>query len=82
MNNKLLFWSGPRKFPYLSPIENVWSWLKVKVSERTPKNEMELGEVIKEERLRFSPEEASKYVNSMPSRLAQLSHRNGAHPGY
>jgi transposase len=72
----------PPQSPDLSPIENVWDWLKVRVSERRPRNLEELRRAVEEEWFKFSHEEAKKYVHSVPHRLATLSHRKGGHCGY
>ena len=64
----ILDWSG--NSPDLNPIENLWTILKNKVSERQPTNAKMLEQAIKEVWVRdISPAYCRNLVESMPRRL-------------
>ena len=72
----------PPQSPDLSPIENMWSILKLRIAEHRPRNIKELENLIEKTWQLFSIDECRKYMLSLPDRLAKLSLRNGHHCGY
>lgn len=72
---KRMIW--PAQSPDQNCIENVWHVLKVRVSNRHPKNIKELVRVIKSEWASLSIEYAQKLVGSMPKRVQALIDAQG-----
>lgn len=81
-NEKINILQWPPQSPDLSPIENMWSWLKHKVSQRTPKNLDELQKCIEEIWPTFTVEDCRKYALSVQRRLVVMSDKNGDHCEY
>lgn len=81
-NNNIELLEWPPQSPDLSPIENVWAWLKMKISEKCPRNINELKSSIAETWLTFTVEDCRKYTLSLPDRISMMSQRNGQHCGY
>lgn len=79
-NINVLEW--PPQSPDLAPIENVWSILKIRVAERTPRSLAELKTAIMESWSSITPAECRKAILSMPTRIGIMSQRNGGHCGY
>ena len=77
---KVLEW--PPRSPNLSPIENLWSFLKRAVYQRNPKNVDELKKYIEEEIRNFSDKKISKLVNSMSDRVEMVIESGGNNIDY
>lgn len=67
----------PPYSPDLSPIENVWGWLKGKVSKDVPKNVNELKRSIKKHWDSMDIEFLAPYFDSMPKRMAMVIENEG-----
>ena len=67
----------PANSPDLSPIENLWGFLKVKVAKRSPATVSDLKMILKEECENISVEYLQSLVRSMPKRLQELKIKNG-----
>lgn len=81
-NNNINVLDWPPQSPDLSPIENMWALLKLKIAEKKPKNINELKLFIMETWQTFTVEECTKYVLSLPHRISKMSQRKGYHCGY
>ena len=79
-NIQCLVW--PPQSPDLSPIENVWAWLKKKISEKEPRNMTELKDYIMKTWSELTSEDYRKYTLSMQTQICNMSVRNGGHCGY
>ena len=79
---RLLTW--PPQSPDLNLIENVWSFLKRRLSayETTPTTEDELWSRIKEEWRKIPCDFLQNLLNSMPKRLADLIRAKGGYTKY
>lgn len=67
---RLLPW--PANSPDLSPIENLWRFLKRKVVARRPTTTEMLRRILQEEWVKVPVEEVRKLVESMPRRVAAV----------
>ena len=77
----ILDWPG--NSPDLNPIENLWTNLKNKVSERQPTNAKMLEQAIKEVWVRdISPAYCRNLVESMPRRLEAVIKAKGGPTKY
>jgi transposase len=72
----------PAQSPDQNCIENVWHVLKVRVSQRHPKNLKDLVRAIKTEWRGLSVEYAQKLVESMPKRVQALIDAKGDYTMY
>ena len=79
-NITILKW--PPQSPDLSPIENAWAMLKIRIAEEAPQNLSQLKECIISNWKKISSEECLKLIDTMPDRLAKISLRGGGHCGY
>lgn len=70
--NRIKPMQWPANSPDLSPIENIWRYLKRKINQRRPKNVKQLEQYLKEEWNRVPVDLVRKQVNSMPRRLAAV----------
>ena len=58
--------------PDLSPIENVWSWLKEQVAKDCPQTKKALKTSIRSHWNSMDVEFLAPYINSMPHRMEML----------
>ena len=75
----------PSCSPDLNPIDNMWSILKNKISERSPINNIEsLKTIAQEEWLKLNEDKEllRNLSNSMPNRIDALKKVKGGHTGY
>lgn len=79
-NINVLEW--PPQSPDLSPIENIWALLKLRISHREPRNIIDLKQLIVEEWNSITSEVCKKFIQSIPNRLNKISRNNGRHCGY
>ncbi|CAF1588512.1 unnamed protein product [Didymodactylos carnosus] len=68
--------------PDLNPIENLWNILKIRVSDKQPRNLKSLIKTIQEEWNRLPIELASNLVDSMVARVAAVIQQNGDYTMY
>ena len=74
---------GPGNSPDLNPLENLWTVLKDKVSEKQPTNTKELEEAIKTVRvLELLAEYCRSLVESMPKRLEAVIKAKGGNTDF
>ena len=67
----------PSYSPDQSPIENVWSWLKIKVNKDMPRTVEALKKSIKNHWKSVDEEFLTPYYNSMPERMEALIENEG-----
>lgn len=72
----------PSNSPDLSPIENLWRWMKDRVESSCARNEAELREAIRKAWLDFPIENTITLMDSMPKRLAECLRLNGGRIRY
>ena len=78
---KTLEW--PPQSPDLNPIENLWSFMKLKLRDTHCKNLAELEDAIKKLRCQdIKMDTFISHVQSMPRRLEQVIERKGGHTSY
>ncbi|KAA6365387.1 MAG: putative Transposable element Tcb1 transposase [Streblomastix strix] len=80
--NKVKTLQWPSNYPDMSPIENMFHLLKKRVRDRTIRDIVHFKEVFKEEWEAISKLNTSKFVRSMPQRLAALGKSKGRHTKY
>lgn len=71
----------PPQSPDLSPIENMWALLKMRIEEKRPQSIAQIKEYVVDTWNEITPEECRRVTLTFPSRLATMSHRNGGHCG-
>ena len=80
-NIQLLEWPGNSRD--LNPIENLWTLMKNKVSEKQPKSGAELVKVIKEVWVKeISKEYCQSLIDSMPMRIEAVIKNKEGHTKY
>lgn len=67
----------PPYSPDLSPIENIWGWLKREVNKVRPKSEKALITCIKKTWERVTPQFIKPYIDSMGARMNMCIEREG-----
>jgi len=72
---QVLTW--PAYSPDISPIENVWSWLKGEVAKDCPRSVRQLKVSIKKHWNRIDQEFLAPFINSMPERMKLLIRNKG-----
>lgn len=72
----------PPYSPDLSPIENIWGWLKGEVGKDAPKTKFSLKRSILKHWRRIDKEFLEPYFQSMPHRLDLVIQNNGGHIQY
>ena len=83
-SNNLEVMDWPSNSPDLNPIENLWSILKYRLGQRTPKpnNKAELITACQEIWEEILPNERLKLVDSMPSRISAVLASKGGPTKY
>ena len=82
INNNINSLEWPPQSPDLSPIENVCSWMKLKVSERMPQSINDLKKKIKETWESFPTEECRNYTLLISDRISKMFLYIYGHCGY
>lgn len=72
----------PAYSPDLSPIENVWGWLKNKVNKEAPKTVQALRNCIRKYWRQLTPDILAPYIDSMPDRMDALIENEGGKVNY
>ena len=72
----------PSYSPDLSPIENIWGWLKVQVNKDLPKSVKALKNLIKKHWNSINVDFLEPYFDSMPNRMAMLIENDGGKINY
>ena len=67
----------PSYSPDISPLENVWSWLKKEVAKDCPKTLRDLKDSIKRHWRRVTSDFLAPYIDSMPQRMKMLIENKG-----
>lgn len=67
----------PSYSPDLSPVENVWSWLKAKVAQDCPQTPRTLKLSIRRHWNSMDENFLAPFINSMPSRMNRLKENKG-----
>ena len=72
----------PAYSPDLSPLENVWSWIKQEVAKDCPKSLKSLKESIIKHWRRINVEFLAPFINSMPQRMEAVIQNKGGKTKY
>lgn len=72
----------PGYSPDISPLENVWSWLKGEVSKDCPKTSEAMKRCIRRHWNRIDSEFLAPFINSLPNRMEQLVLNKGGKINY
>ena len=82
-DNNIQLFEWPGNSPDLNPIENLWTLMKNKVSEKQPTSGAELVKVIKEAWVKeISKEYCQSLIDSMPRRIEGVIKNKGGHTKY
>ena len=81
-NIEVLEW--PPQSPDLNPIENLWAWFKFRLSDydSPPSSVHELWERAQDIWNRFTEEECTRLIDSMPKRIAAVIKAKGDYTGF
>lgn len=74
--------SWPGYSPDISPIENIWGWLKGEVSRDQPSDVASLKSSLRRHWKRVTPEFLAPYIDSMPNRMEEVLKNNGKKINY
>jgi hypothetical protein len=77
--NKIRFIKWPPQFPDLSPIDNLWSSLKIQLDNVETHNTQHLLEEASRLWLTFAAIHTERLLESMLSRVAELLKNRGSH---
>ena len=69
----------PPNSPDLNPIENVWSILKERISEKNPLTKQQLIDVAQQEWDDIPQQQIQNIIKSLPSRLETVIRKKGDH---
>jgi len=72
----------PGYSPDISPIENIWSWLKSEVSKDRPTTLEAMKRSLRKHWKRLTPEFLAPYFNSMPDRMRMIIESEGNRINY
>ena len=81
-DNEIERMDWPAQSPDQNCIENAWQVLKIRVSNRMPKNLKQLSRVIRDEWSKLSADYAKNLVNSMPDRVQAVIEAKGDYTMY
>ena len=74
--------SWPPYSPDMSPIENIWAWLKAEISKDRPSSIASLKRLAKKHWNRITPEFLAPYINSMSNRMRETILNRGGNINY
>jgi len=72
----------PPYSPDMSPIENIWAWLKSEIAKDRPTSIASLRRLAKKHWNRITPEFLAPYINSMPYRMEEAILKRGGNINY
>ena len=72
---KVLEW--PAQSPDLNPIENLWNTIQRNISNRNPRNKIQLWQYVQEEWRNIPNDYCMKLIDSMPKRIKEVMTNKG-----